>query len=102
MNASLCSATMLSWNRITRAQALRQGTGVHENIHSHDKSGTNMDAQVKKAAIWMCWSSGLDSRPLKILWHELVKRNYKVHLFDDSEGRPGGTWMKNHYPGATR
>ena len=31
--------------------------------------------------------------------HELVKRNYRVHLFDDGDG-PGGTWDKNHYPGA--
>lgn len=32
--------------------------------------------------------------------HQLLKRQkYKVKLVDDGEG-PGGTWDKNHYPGA--
>ena len=31
--------------------------------------------------------------------HEFLKKDYRVHLFDDGEG-PGGTWDKNWYPGA--
>lgn len=31
--------------------------------------------------------------------HELLKRDYRVHLYDDGKG-PGGTWDKNNYPGA--
>lgn len=31
--------------------------------------------------------------------HELIKRDYKVHLVDAGEG-PGGTWDSNRYPGA--
>lgn len=57
-----------------------------------------MDAQVKKAADLDVLVVGAGFSGLYIL-HELVKRNYKVHLFDDGEG-PGGTWDKNHYPGA--
>ena len=57
-----------------------------------------MSTQMNKAAdldvmVVGCGFSGLHTL------HELVKLNYKVHLFDDGDG-PGGTWDKNHYPGA--
>src|SRR5260363_242232 len=84
MNASLCSATMLSWNRNTRAQTLRQGKGSAQKYSSHNKWETNMDAQVKKAADLDVLVVGAGFSGLYIL-HELVKRNYKVHLFDDGE-----------------
>ena len=57
-----------------------------------------MNTQMNKAAdldviVVGCGFAGLHTL------HELVKRDYKVHLFDDGEG-PGGTWDKNRYPGA--
>jgi cation diffusion facilitator CzcD-associated flavoprotein CzcO len=57
-----------------------------------------MDGRVNKAADLDVIVVGAGFSGLHIL-HELVKRNYRVHLFDDGEG-PGGTWDKNHYPGA--
>ncbi len=57
-----------------------------------------MDDQVNKTANLDVIVVGSGFSGLHIL-HELVKRDYKVCLFDDGEG-PGGTWDKNRYPGA--
>lgn len=71
---------------------------IYQTEYLSKMEETNMNTHINKAADLDVIVVGCGFAGIHIL-HELIKRNYKVHLFDDGK-EPGGTWDKNHYPGA--